>query len=200
MHQQDIERIEGLGQLCRQLEILYLQNNLISKIGKPSLLAGPVPAVRFFPQAPAAALAAREVGAQLLPRCLADMGVHGWCRESGAPQGAELPQLGRQQHHAGQRQAPLSRPPHSCALLARLECIDARWQQRTSLPIAPPADDIAAVCASLLSLTHCRACVQIEGLERCESLRKLDLTVNFVDKAGLLTVQRLRANAALREL
>ncbi|GAQ90822.1 hypothetical protein KFL_006890070 [Klebsormidium nitens] len=32
LHQQDIERIEGLGQLCRQLEILYLQNNLISKI------------------------------------------------------------------------------------------------------------------------------------------------------------------------
>ena len=34
LHQQDIERIEGLGQLCRQLEILYLQNNLISKIGE----------------------------------------------------------------------------------------------------------------------------------------------------------------------
>lgn len=42
--------------------------------------------------------------------------------------------------------------------------------------------------------------IQVEGLERCESLRKLDLTVNFVDRAGLLTLQRLRANEFLREL
>ena len=32
LHQQDIERIEALGQLCRHLKILYLQSNLISKL------------------------------------------------------------------------------------------------------------------------------------------------------------------------
>ena len=33
LHQQDIEKIEALGQLCKHLKILLLQNNLISKIG-----------------------------------------------------------------------------------------------------------------------------------------------------------------------
>lgn len=32
LHQQDIEKIEALGQLCRHLKILYLQNNLIGKL------------------------------------------------------------------------------------------------------------------------------------------------------------------------
>ena len=32
LHQQNIERIELLGHACRDLRILYLQNNLISKI------------------------------------------------------------------------------------------------------------------------------------------------------------------------
>lgn len=32
LHQQNIERIEVLGQACRHVKILYLQNNLISKI------------------------------------------------------------------------------------------------------------------------------------------------------------------------
>ncbi|KAK9816967.1 hypothetical protein WJX72_007586 [[Myrmecia] bisecta] len=32
LHQQDIQQIELLGQLCRHLKILYLQNNLISKL------------------------------------------------------------------------------------------------------------------------------------------------------------------------
>ena len=33
LHQQDIEKIEALGQLCKHLKILLLQNNLISRIG-----------------------------------------------------------------------------------------------------------------------------------------------------------------------
>lgn len=33
LHQQDIEKIEHLDKWCRNLKILYLQNNLISKIG-----------------------------------------------------------------------------------------------------------------------------------------------------------------------
>lgn len=32
LHQQNIEKIELLGQLCPKLKILYLQNNLIGKI------------------------------------------------------------------------------------------------------------------------------------------------------------------------
>ena len=33
LHQFNIEKIELLGKHCRHLKILYLQNNLISKIG-----------------------------------------------------------------------------------------------------------------------------------------------------------------------
>ncbi|KAL0201320.1 hypothetical protein M9458_004507, partial [Cirrhinus mrigala] len=32
LHQQDIERIEYIDKWCRDLKILYLQNNLIPKI------------------------------------------------------------------------------------------------------------------------------------------------------------------------
>lgn len=34
LHQQDIERIEHLDRWCRDLRILYLQNNLIPRIGE----------------------------------------------------------------------------------------------------------------------------------------------------------------------
>lgn len=32
LHQQNVEKIEVLGKVCRQLKILYLQNNLIQKL------------------------------------------------------------------------------------------------------------------------------------------------------------------------
>ena len=32
LHQLSIEKIEVLGRVCRQLKILYLQNNLIQKL------------------------------------------------------------------------------------------------------------------------------------------------------------------------
>ena len=38
---------------------------------------------------------------------------------------------------------------------------------------------------------------KIQNLQRCESLKKLDLTINFVSKAGLLTVESLRHNIHL---
>lgn len=41
---------------------------------------------------------------------------------------------------------------------------------------------------------------QIENLQRCESLTKLDLTVNFIDKVGLLSIDSLTANYKLRDL
>lgn len=34
LHQQEIERLEHIDKWCRDLKILYLQNNLIGKIGK----------------------------------------------------------------------------------------------------------------------------------------------------------------------
>lgn len=41
---------------------------------------------------------------------------------------------------------------------------------------------------------------RIQNLQKCESLKKLDLTVNFVDKAGLLSLHSLEANYNLQEL
>jgi protein TilB len=40
----------------------------------------------------------------------------------------------------------------------------------------------------------------VENLQRCESLNKLDLTVNFIEKAGLLTMHTLQANYKLDDL
>lgn len=34
LHQQDIEKIEHLDKWCRDMKILYLQSNLIDKIGE----------------------------------------------------------------------------------------------------------------------------------------------------------------------
>lgn len=39
LHQQDIERIEYLDKWCRELRILYLQSNLIEKIGETLLMS-----------------------------------------------------------------------------------------------------------------------------------------------------------------
>lgn len=41
---------------------------------------------------------------------------------------------------------------------------------------------------------------KVQNLQRCESLQKLDLTVNFLDKAGLLTLASLQHNEHLKEL
>lgn len=41
---------------------------------------------------------------------------------------------------------------------------------------------------------------KIEGLERNEKLRKLDLTVNFIDLDGLLGVEKLKVNLCLEEI
>ena len=41
---------------------------------------------------------------------------------------------------------------------------------------------------------------KIQNLQQCEALQKLDLTVNFIDKAGLLSVASLQENIHLQEL
>lgn len=38
LHQQDIEKIEHIDKWCRDLKILYLQNNLIPRIGDSNFL------------------------------------------------------------------------------------------------------------------------------------------------------------------
>jgi hypothetical protein len=42
--------------------------------------------------------------------------------------------------------------------------------------------------------------VQVEGLEKCEALEKLDLTLNFVDLQNLPSIVALEANVHLKEL
>lgn len=93
LHQQEIERIEALGQICRHLKILYMQNNLISKLNN----------------------------------------------------------------------------------LHRLKELEY----------------------ANFAVNNIR---KIENLQRCESLAKLDLTMNFVEKASLLTVHTLRENYKLEDL
>ena len=93
LHQQNIERIELLNQACRQLKILYLQNNVIGKL-------------------------------QNLHR------------------------------------------------LKRLEYLN-------------------------VALNNLR---RVENLQGLEFLQKLDLTMNFIDKAGLLSLHSLRRNEGLRDL
>ena len=41
---------------------------------------------------------------------------------------------------------------------------------------------------------------KVQNLQRCESLQKLDLTINFVDKAGLVSLVSLQHNVLLTEL
>ena len=41
---------------------------------------------------------------------------------------------------------------------------------------------------------------KVQNLQGCESLRKLDLTVNFIPKAGLLSLSSLKSNSQLQEL
>lgn len=41
---------------------------------------------------------------------------------------------------------------------------------------------------------------KFQNLQRCESLQKLDVTLNFISKAGLLSVHTLQHNLHLRDL
>jgi protein TilB len=41
---------------------------------------------------------------------------------------------------------------------------------------------------------------KVQNLQRCESLQRLDLTINFIPKAGLISLCSLAANYNLRDL
>lgn len=115
LHQQGIERIELLNQLCRRLRILYLQNNLICKIERLNRLKA------------------------------------------------------RWRHRRRRRRSEAPAPP--------------------SHPGAPsPAPAPQELEVLNLAVNNIQ---RVQNLQRCESLRCLDLSVNFVDRAGLLSLRRL---------
>jgi protein TilB len=128
LHQQNIEKIELLGQLAPRLKILYLQNNLIGKIQNLHKLK-----VRL--RLPAGSTAGRATG-----------------RAGGAGVEDPLP------------------------------------------PTRHGPQELQYLNLAVNNIT------KVQNLQRCESLQKLDLTVNFVDKAGLLSLASLQANPHLREL
>lgn len=126
LHQQGIERIELLGQLCRHLRILYLQNNLIAKI-------------------------------EGLHRLKARGG--GRRRRRGAP--------------TSRCKAPAPR------------CVCYRPDQ----PPASLPQELEQLNLAVNNLTR------VQNLQRCESLRCLDLSLNFIPTPGLLSLRRCGGGA-----
>ncbi|KXS17572.1 outer arm dynein light chain 1 [Gonapodya prolifera JEL478] len=127
LHQFDIEKIENLDVYCRNLEILYLQNNQIGRIGASPNAAARSLSLVFtsqFPDSPSST------------------------------------------------HSPPAHPHHSENL--------HKLKQLRYLNLA-----LNNIC-------------RIENLSRCESLEKLDLTVNFVD--DLLDVEELIECRQLKEL
>ena len=59
-------------------------------------------------------------------------------------------------------------------------------------------------CGCAQELRHLNVAVnnltKVQNLQGCESLAKLDLSVNFIPLAGLLSLASLQRNGALREL
>ena len=75
LHSQGLERIELLGHACRELRILYLQNNVIGRIGTPQARCR---------------------------RCQpSKLTAHRPCREPAPPEGAGVPEPGTEQPDGG---------------------------------------------------------------------------------------------------
>ena len=59
-------------------------------------------------------------------------------------------------------------------------------------------------CGAAQELKHLNLAVnnltKVQNLQGCESLQRLDLTVNFIPKAGLLSLHSLQGNGHLQEL
>lgn len=60
--------------------------------------------------------------------------------------------------------------------------------------------DILVVCIDVSVVSDYKLFGQVEGLQHCEALEKLDLTLNFVDLQHLPSVQSLSANVHLHDL
>ena len=61
-------------------------------------------------------------------------------------------------------------------------------------PLKPDLQDLQYLNLAVNNIT------KVQNLQRCESLAKLDLTVNFIPKAGLLSLASLAESHSLREL
>lgn len=60
------------------------------------------------------------------------------------------------------------------------------------------------VCCCLQELQYLNVALnnisKLQNLQRCESLQKLDVTLNFISKAGLLSMRTLQHNIHLQDL
>jgi len=154
LHQQNIEKIEAIGQLCPHLRILYLQNNLISKI-------------------------------QNLHK-LKVLAVASLTRPLTLPGKALMHMLGPSMMHA------------------LLSSQDARHAADMLDGLSTSIEHCLGCCDCLQELQYLNLAVnnitKLQNLQRCESLQKLDVTINFIPKAGLLSLASLNGNYNLREL
>lgn len=153
LHQQSIERIELLGHLCPRLRILYLQNNLISKIenlNKLKVLIGSVNCAHAAKHMLACLQWMRAWTCNAMPVAVAG-----------------------------------TRPTMPLYQMLRY---------RNTMHAKTPSQDLSYLNLALNNIT------KVQNLQRCESLTKLDLTANFIPKAGLLSLASLAGNYALREL
>jgi protein TilB len=123
LHQQNIESIELIGQLCPRLRILYLQNNLIGKV-------------------------------------------------------QNLHKLKVRRTRGG-------------------GCAWAAWACARRQPATTTMCQLQELEYLNLAINNI---TKVQNLQRCESLQRLDLTVNFIARAGLLSLASLAANHHLREL
>lgn len=118
LHGQNIQTIEVVGDVCRQLKILYLQNNVISVI--------------------------------------------------------------ENLHH-------LKVPAWDALDALRLQCME-------SVPIETALQELEYLNLAVNNIT------KVENLHRCESLRKLDLTMNFIPASNLPSLANLKGLYNLREI
>ena len=161
LHQQNIEGInKALTRLCPELQILYLQHNLIGKIENMTRLKE----VDYL----------NLVSFPLSFLCLKQ----------------STPTLTHARTHAR-----TNTQTYLCTSDVRLAA--AMWPVPLPSPSLPPSAGAAAAAPTgMLTSAFVWQAInnikKIEGLERNEKLRKLDLTVNFIELDGLLGVEKLR--------
>jgi len=172
LHQSNLARIEALGQLCPKLKILYLQNNLIARIENLHKLK-----VRNAWSAICSCYFTPPHSASssmLRPACTRG------CRTYAAilPAGCE-------------RSVWQARPVSASTVGKDAHTIQCGIVMDVALS---HTQDLEYLNLAVNNIT------KIQNLQRCESLNKLDLTINFVPKSGLLSLASLAANYNLREL
>jgi hypothetical protein len=85
-----------------------------------------------------------------------------------------------------------SRPAPPCR--PKCPCLTACATNHAPPPLPRCEQDLQYLNLAVNNIT------KLQNLQRCESLAKLDLTINFVPNAGLLSLASLTGSHALREL